>query len=93
MQHPIKQCFTIFNFQVGLNKTGYNVYRILKNKTIKTRKEIENVLLEKYQKKLPSPSLFELDVDESQIIKEAYKLHNKEIGWIANKVQEYSKIL
>ena len=86
------ECHRFSMISVYLNKTGYNVYHILKNKTIKSHIQLEQELLEKYRKKLPTPSLFEPNINESQIIKEAYKLHNKEIGWITNKFKELNKI-
>lgn len=76
------ECHRFSMISVHLNKTGFNVYHILKNKTIKSHIELEEKLLEKYSKKLPKPSLFEPNIDESYIIEEVYKLHNKEIGWI-----------
>jgi len=85
------ECHRFSMISVYLNKTGYNVSHILKNKTIKTHSELEQELIKKYRKKISTPSLFEPDIDSSQIIKEAYKLHNKEIGWIASKFKEFNK--
>lgn len=79
------ECHRFSMISVHLNKIGYNVYHILKNKIVKTHIELEQELLKKYQKKLPKPSLFEPNINEGNIIKEAYKLHNKEIGWITSK--------
>jgi len=64
-----------------LDEIGFDVQHILKDKTLKTHKELENDLLKKYAKKLPEPSLFEPNIDEAAKLKAAYKLHNKEIGW------------
>ena len=86
------ECHRFSMISVYLNKSGYKVFHILKNKVVKTHLQLEEELLEKYRKKLPSPSLFEPNIDENQIINEAYKLHNKEIGWITDKFKEISKI-
>lgn len=86
------ECHRFSMISVYLNKTGYNVYHILKNKIVKTHAQLEQELLEKYRKKLPTASLFEPNIDESHIMNEAYKLHNKEIGWITNKYEELNKI-
>lgn len=86
------ECHRFSMISVYLNRTGYNVFHILKNKVVKTHNQLEEELLEKYRKKLPLPSLFEPNINENQIINEAYKLHNKEIGWITNKFKEFSKI-
>ena len=57
------------------------VQHILKDKTLKTHQELEQDLLKKYAKKLPQPSLFEPDIDETAQIKAAYRLHNQDIAW------------
>ena len=86
------ECHRFSMISVYLNKIGYNVFHILKNKVVKSHAQLEQELLKKYQKKLPKPSLFDPKIDEGRIIKEAYKLHNKEIGWIKDKFKERRKI-
>jgi len=68
-----------------LDEIGFEVKHILKNKTIKTHRQLEEDLLKKYSKKLPDISLFQPEIDEKSKLKEVYKLHNREIGWIAQK--------
>jgi len=72
---------------VYLDEIGFDVKHIMKDKTIKTHKSLEDQLLKKYSKKLPVPSLFEPDVNEKSQLKAAYRLHNKEIGWISKNSQ------
>lgn len=86
------ECHRFSMISVHLNKIGYNVCHILKDKTIKTQIELEEALLKKYRKKLPVLSLFETNIDDNYITKKAYKLHNKEIGWITSKYKELNKV-
>lgn len=58
-----------------LEKNGFEVRHILKDKTLKTNVQLENQLLKKYHKQLPfAPSL------EEQII-HAYQLRNKDVAF------------
>jgi len=68
-----------------LDEIGFKVKHILKDKKIKTHKQLEAELLKKYSKKLPVVSLFQPEIDEKSKLQEAYKLHNKEIGWMPQK--------
>jgi Uncharacterized conserved protein len=79
------ECHRFSMIAVYLDKIGFEVKHILKDKRLKTHKQLENELLKKYSKKLPVPSLFEPYVDELTKLKEAYRIHNREIGWIVKK--------
>ncbi len=74
-------CHRFSMVSVGLIKDGFEVKHILKDKTLKEHKELENVLLKKYDKKLPKPDMFNPQVSIDDQLKEAYKLKNKEIGF------------
>jgi uncharacterized protein (DUF488 family) len=74
-------CHRFSMVSVGLIKDGFEVKHILKDKTLKEHKELENVLLKKYDKKLPKPDMFNPNVLIDDQLKEAYRLKNKEIGF------------
>lgn len=74
-------CHRFSMVSVGLIKDGFEVKHIMKDKTLKTHKELEDLLLKKYDKKLPKPDMFNPDVSIDDQLKEAYRLKNKEIGF------------
>ena len=58
-----------------LEKSGFEIKHILKDKTLKTNAQLENQLLKKYHKELPfAPSL------EEQL-SHAYRLRNKDVAF------------
>lgn len=63
-----------------LNRNGFEVRHILKDRTLLTNAELEELLLKKYAKKLPQTSLFEA-VTPAQQLAAAYRLCNREIGF------------
>ena len=75
------ECHRFSMISVYLEEIGITVKHILKDKSIILNKELEDELLKKYEKKIPVPTLSEPDVDKTEQLKNAYKLHNKEIGW------------
>ncbi len=74
-------CHRFSMISVALEKDGFEVKHILKDKTIKSNGELEAALLKKYDKKLPKPDMFNPDVSADDQLKAAYKLRNKEIGY------------
>jgi len=66
---------------IALEKDGFEVKHILKDKSLKSNAELEKQLLKKYEKKLPKPDMFNPNVSEDDQIKEAYRLRNKEIAF------------
>lgn len=75
------ECHRFSMVTVHFAKVGYHVWHILKDKSLLSQQQLEDLLLEKYQKKLPQPSLFEPDIDEDDRLRAAYRLCNDEIGW------------
>lgn len=75
------ECHRFSMVTVHFAKVGYYVWHILKDKSLMSQQQLEDLLLEKYQKKLPQPSLFEPDIDEDDRLRAAYRLCNDEIGW------------
>ena len=82
------ECHRFSMIAINLEEIGFEVRHILKDKSVKTHQQLEVALLKKYSKKLPTPSLFEPTITEESKLKEAYRLHNKDIGWIVEKRQQ-----
>jgi uncharacterized protein (DUF488 family) len=86
-------CHRFSMVSVGLEKDGFEVKHILKDKTIKTNSDLEKELLKKFEKKIPQINLFEPDITVEEQLKAAYRLKNKEIGYSPytynKKEQEY----
>jgi uncharacterized protein (DUF488 family) len=84
-------CHRFSMVSVGLEKDGFDVQHILKDKSIKTNLELEKELLKKYEKKIPQSNLFEPSISIEVQLKEAFRLKNKEIGfspYLTRKEQE-----
>ncbi len=75
-------CHRFSMVSVGLEDDGFDVRHILKDKTIKSNLELENALVRKYDKKLPQKDLFNPDISFEMQLKVAYRLKNKEIGYV-----------
>ena len=80
-------CHRFSMVSIALDKDGFDVKHIMKDKTLKSNDDLENQLLKKYDKKLPKPDMFNPNVTLDDQLKEAYRLKNKEIGF-----SPYSKI-
>lgn len=84
-------CHRFSMISVGLEKDGFDVSHILKDKSVKTNLELEKELLKKYEKKIPQSNLFEPEISIEVQLKEAFRLKNKEIGfspYLTRKEQE-----
>ncbi len=68
-------CHRFSMISVFLEKIGFDVRHILKDKTVKTNTQLENQLLKKYNHQLPIAT----DIDEQ--ISYAYQLRNREIAF------------
>lgn len=60
---------------------GFTVRHILKDKSCIDNSELEKLLLEKYDKKLPRKDLFNLHVGDKERLEEAYRLRGKSIAY------------
>jgi len=80
-------CHRFSMVSIALDKDGFDVKHILKDKTLKTNADLENQLLKKYDKKLPKPDMFNPNVTLYDQLKEAYRMRNKEIAF-----SPYSKL-
>lgn len=74
-------CHRFSMVSIALEKDGFEVRHILKDKTIKTNPDLENQLLKKYDRKIPKPDIFSPNVSVSEQLKVAYRLRNQEIGF------------
>lgn len=80
-------CHRFSMVSIALDKDGFDVKHIMKDKSLKTNADLENQLLKKYDKKLPKPDMFNPNVTLDDQLKEAYRLRNKEIAF-----SPYSKL-
>ena len=84
-------CHRFAMVAIGLEKEGFKVKHILKDKTVISNADLEKELLKKYAKKLPQPSIFEPDVTPEMQLKAAYKMRNKNIAWSPSDMYEPSE--
>ena len=64
-----------------LVKNGFVVRHILNEATVIDNSELEKKLLEKYNKKLPKPNLFDSNITLEKQLVEAYRLANEKIAF------------
>ncbi len=75
------ECHRFSMISVALNKDGFEVKHILKDKTIVANEELEKQLLKKYDAKLPKPDMFNPNITKEQQLEAAYRLRNKDIAF------------
>ncbi|MBN9647980.1 DUF488 domain-containing protein [Terrisporobacter glycolicus] len=88
MQEPIR-CPRGILVGKELLKEGFDVKHIMHEGNLKTQKYLEELLLEKYfqqRNQLTIDALFDNHMDTDNMIKESYKLANKEIGYRIEKL-------
>lgn len=74
-------CHRFSMISAALEKDGFDVRHILKDKTLKSNVELERQLLKKYDSKIPKPDIFNPSVSPEDQLKAAYKLRNREIAY------------
>jgi uncharacterized protein (DUF488 family) len=74
-------CHRFSMVSIALEKDGFEVKHILKDKVLKSNAELEKQLLKKYDKKIPKPDMFQPNVSLVDQLKVAYRLRNKEIAF------------
>lgn len=77
-------CHRFSMISVALQAEGFEVYHILKDKTLKSNAELEAQLLKTYKKKLSQPDMFNQAASSSNELREAYRLRNKKVGFVPN---------
>lgn len=85
-------CHRFSMVSIALEKDGFDVVHILKDKTTKTNRELESQLLKKYERKLPTPNIFEPNITSDDQLKAAYRFRNKEIAFSPYKKELAEKI-
>lgn len=90
MQEPIR-CPRAILLGKELIKEGFDVKHIMHEGNLKTQEELEEQLLEKYfedRNQLTIDALLGNDMSREDMIKESYKLANKEIGYRIEKLKD-----
>ncbi|WP_459481796.1 DUF488 domain-containing protein [Clostridium saccharoperbutylacetonicum] len=83
MQDPIR-CHRSILVGRALSNEGFNVKHILDDYTVATQKMIEENLLNKYfsnRNQITIDNLLGVSLNEEEMVKEGYRLANKEIGY------------
>jgi hypothetical protein len=83
MQDPIR-CHRSILVGRSLRENGFNVKHILDDYTLASQEKIEEKLLSKYfsnRNQITIDSLLGNEISEVEMIKEGYRLANKEIGY------------
>lgn len=75
-------CHRFSMISPGLEMYGFAVKHILKDKRLKSNAELEGELLKKYDKKIPKPTMFEPGLTREDRLAAAYRLRNKDIGFV-----------
>jgi uncharacterized protein (DUF488 family) len=86
-------CHRFSMVSIALEKDGFDVKHILKDKTLKTNAQLESQLLKKYEKKIPQPDMFQPNITLEDQLKVAYRLRNKEIAFSPYSKQPQEEVL
>lgn len=79
------ECHRFSMISYYLDRNGFDVYHILKDKTIINNSDLEKKLLKKYRKQIPTTNLFEV-FSEKEKINLAYRLRNKDVAFDTLKI-------
>jgi uncharacterized protein (DUF488 family) len=74
-------CHRFSMITVALQQAGFEVLHIMKDKTIKSTSDLEQLLLKKYAQQLPKPDMFQPNVTKEDQLNVAYRLRNREIAF------------
>jgi uncharacterized protein (DUF488 family) len=74
-------CHRFSMISAALQRDGFQVLHIMKDKTIKTNSDLEQLLLKKYSRQLPKPDIFQPNVTHEEQLNVAYRLRNMGIGF------------
>lgn len=84
-------CHRFSMIAIQLEKEGFDIKHIMKDKTLKSNADLEAQLLKKYEKKIPHPDIFNPDLTIDDQLKVAYHLKNKEIGFMPYSKNPYTE--
>jgi uncharacterized protein (DUF488 family) len=74
-------CHRFSMITVALQKDGFRVQHIMKDKTLKSTSDLEQLLLKRYAQLLPKPDMFQPNVTVEDQLNVAYRLRNIEIAF------------
>jgi uncharacterized protein (DUF488 family) len=74
-------CHRFSMITVGLRQDGFEVLHIMKDKSLKSTSDLEQLLLQKYASQLPKPDMFQSKVTLEERLNVAYRLRNLEIAF------------
>lgn len=74
-------CHRFSMISPALEKDGFEVKHIFKDKTIQPNAWLEKQLLKKYERKIPKPDIFQPNITTEDQLKVAYRLRNKDIAF------------
>ncbi len=74
-------CHRFSMITVALQQAGFEVLHILKDKSLKSTSDLEQLLLKKYAPQIPKPDMFQPNVSLEDQLNVAYRLRNKEIAF------------
>jgi uncharacterized protein (DUF488 family) len=74
-------CHRFSMITVALQEAGLEVLHIMKDKSLKSTSELEQLLLKKYASQLPNPDMFRPNVMREDQLNIAYRLRNTEIAF------------
>ena len=77
-------CHRFSMITVALQQNGFQVLHIMKDKTLKSTSDLEQLLLKKYALQLPKPDMFQPNVTLEDQLNVAYRLRNMEIAFSPN---------
>ena len=82
-------CHRFAMISVALVNEGFEVLHILEDGAVKTNRQLEKELLEKYDHTIPRPDMFHR-IGEDQQLRIAYRMRNKDIAFppFSNDIQE-----
>jgi uncharacterized protein (DUF488 family) len=74
-------CHRFYMITVALQRDGFEVRHIMKDKTLKSTPDLEELLIERYAEKLPKPDMFRPMVTREEQLEAAYRLRRMEIAF------------
>jgi uncharacterized protein (DUF488 family) len=74
-------CHRFSMITVALQQAGFEVLHIMKDKTLKSTSDLEQLLLKKYAPQLPTPDMFQSNVTLEDQLNVAYRLRNMDIAF------------
>jgi uncharacterized protein (DUF488 family) len=74
-------CHRFSMITVALRQAGFEVMHIMKDKTLKSTADLEQLLLKIYAAQLPQPDIFQPNITHDEQLTAAYRLRNREIAF------------